>query len=219
MATMNGAAKSTFASPDSTGKLSRPDAAAYLDRISLPYALLDQPPSLDLLRQLQSSHILAVPFESLSLHVKDWQDDEAEILLGGGEVVGLGGAAFHRIVRLRRGGFCFSINSSFAALLRFWDFRVSECAARVYSHQRKDPEEAGWSWEPTSHQCVLSRPFLRLGLRAEPLGTSRDPSTDSQRRARRISIVDWEGSSARWFVDVGFGSAQCSYPCVLSSSA
>ncbi|KPV75533.1 uncharacterized protein RHOBADRAFT_44040 [Rhodotorula graminis WP1] len=186
MATTNGTTTSTFASPDSTGKLSRHDAAAYLDRISLSHSLLDQPPSLDLLRTLQSSHILAVPFESLSLHVKDWQDDEADIYLGGGEVVGLGEAAFNRIVHLRRGGFCFSINSSFAALLRFWNFRVSECAARVYSHQRKDPQEAGWSWEPTSHQ---------------------------------ISIVDWEGSSARWFVDVGFGSAQCSYPIEFKDGA
>ncbi|GAA6048239.1 hypothetical protein JCM3770_006498 [Rhodotorula araucariae] len=186
MAHSNGDTKSVYASPAASGQLSRADAAAYLDRISLAHSLLDEPPSLDLLRQLQSAHILAVPFESLSLHCKDWKDEDAEIHLGGGEPVGLGEQAFHRIVHLRRGGFCFSSNSTFAALLRFWGFRVSECAARVYSHQRKDPQEVGWSWEPTSHQ---------------------------------VSIVDWEGSASRYFVDVGFGSAQCSFPIEFKDGA
>ncbi|BGO94047.1 hypothetical protein NBRC10512_003680 [Rhodotorula toruloides] len=147
--------ESVWPSATMVGRLSRRDAAAYLTRLSLPHALLDSRPSLDLLRQLQSAHVLAVPFESLSIHVGDWHDDEAEINLGGGELVGLGDKAFNRIVNLNRGGFCFSANSSFATLLRYWDFRVSECAARVFSHLRKDPEDTGFSWEPTSHQISV----------------------------------------------------------------
>ncbi|GJN89304.1 hypothetical protein Rhopal_002284-T1 [Rhodotorula paludigena] len=147
----NGTSETVWASATTSGRLGRADAAAYLERISLPLALLDESPSLDLLRQLQSAHILAVPFESLTLHVPDWHDDDAEIHLGGGHPVRLGNDAYNRIVRLRRGGFCFSANSSFAAFLRYFGFRVSECAGRVFSFQRKDPAEAGYSWEPTSH--------------------------------------------------------------------
>lgn len=157
----NGTSETVWASATTSGRLGRADAAAYLERISLPPALLDESPSLDLLRQLQSAHILAVPFESLTLHVPDWHDDDAEIHLGGGHPVGLGSDALNRIVRLKRGGFCFSANSSFAAFLRYFGFRVSECAGRVFSFQRKDPAKAGYSWEPTSHQCVSNSQTLK----------------------------------------------------------
>ncbi|ORY92867.1 arylamine N-acetyltransferase 1 [Leucosporidium creatinivorum] len=173
--------QSTFPTPNSTGQLSRADAALYLTRIGLPHLSNDASPSLDLLRQLQSHHITHVPFESTSIHVPNWHDDEADIELGRGTTVGLGEAAFRRIVHLKRGGYCFSINSTFALLLRWFGFRVSEVAARVFGAQGKDPEdeEVGWSWSPTSHQCA---------------------------------VVDWEGSEGRWFVDVGFGSAQSVIP-------
>lgn len=174
--------QSTFPTTTSIGQLSRPDAQLYLTRIELPHLLANDaapPPSLDLLRQLQSHHITHVPFESTSIHVPDWSDEEASIELGRGTTVGLGQAAFHRIVHLKRGGYCFSINSTFALLLRWFGFRVSEVAARVFGQQGADPEKVGWSWSPTSHQCA---------------------------------VVDWEGSEGRWFVDVGFGSAQSVYP-------
>ncbi|GAA6027179.1 hypothetical protein JCM8097_002460 [Rhodosporidiobolus ruineniae] len=138
-----------------SGKLSRDHAAAYLERINLPTSLLDSPPSLDLLRQLQPAHMLAVPFESLSVHVPDWSDLDAEIFLGGGETVHLGAGAYRRIVELRRGGYCFSLNSTFAAFLRYFGFRVSECAARVNGKQRQDPEEVGYEWQATSHQVSI----------------------------------------------------------------
>lgn len=156
------------------------DAALYLKRIEVELdASSPPPPSLELLRQLQSSHILAVPFESTTLHCSNWHNDDDEIQLGGGHHVALGAEAFHRIVHLRRGGYCFSLNSTFALLLRFFGFRVSELAARVFANLGGNPEEVGWAWSPTSHQCA---------------------------------VVDWEGSDGRWFVDVGFGSAQSAYP-------
>ncbi|GAA5824164.1 hypothetical protein JCM11251_001549 [Rhodosporidiobolus azoricus] len=147
--------ETVWPSTTTSGKLSRAHASAYLDRLYLPQSLLDDPPSLDLLRQLQSTHILTVPFESLSVHVRDWHDFEAEIHLGGGETVKLGEEAYRRIVELKRGGYCFSLNSTYAALLRYFGFRVSECAGRVFSEQLKDPEEVGWDWQSTSHQVSI----------------------------------------------------------------
>ncbi|BGP16115.1 hypothetical protein JCM10213_007505 [Rhodosporidiobolus nylandii] len=147
--------ETVWPSASSSGRLSRTHASAYLKRIKLPQALLDASPSLDLLRQLQAAHMLSVPFESLSVHVPDWHDLEAQISLGGGETVKLGEGAYRRIVELRRGGWCFTLNSSFASLLRYFGFRVSECAARVFMHQRKDPTEVGWDWESTSHQVSI----------------------------------------------------------------
>ncbi|GAA5851222.1 hypothetical protein JCM8547_004172 [Rhodosporidiobolus lusitaniae] len=147
--------ETVWPSATTSGKLSRSHAAAYLTRIDLPTTLLDAPPSLDLLRQLQSSHIFTVPFESLTVHVPNWHDHSAPIFLGGGETVTLGEEAYRRIVALKRGGYCFSLNSTFAALLRSFGFRVSECAARVFSNQMKDPEEAGYEWESTSHQVSI----------------------------------------------------------------
>lgn len=139
----------------SYGKLSRADAALYLDRLGLSRELLDAAPSLELLRDLQSNHITHVPFESLSVHVSDWSNDEAPVNLGGGETVGLGETAFRRIVHLKRGGYCFSLNSTFALLLRRFGFRVSEQAARVFAHLGQDPAVSGYDWGTTSHQCAI----------------------------------------------------------------
>ncbi|GAA5899869.1 hypothetical protein JCM5296_006202 [Sporobolomyces johnsonii] len=144
-----------FASPTASGKLSRDDAALYLERIHLPLSLLDAKPSVDLLRQLQSSHMVAVPFDSTWVHVPSWHDLDAPIELRGGETVQLGEQAFNRIVQLRRGGYCFVNNGTFASFMRYWDFRVSECCAKVNANHRKDPDVDGVDWEPISHQVSI----------------------------------------------------------------
>mgnify|MGYP001567010543 CR=1 FL=1 len=127
--------------------------------LNLPTSLLAARPSLDLLRQLELAQLLSVPFESTILHVPSsaWTEDpDRAIQLGeSGESVALGEAAFDRIVRERKGGYCFSLNSVFAALLRHW-FRVSDVAARVYGHLDQDPAAKGWSWAPTSHHVLIA---------------------------------------------------------------
>jgi N-hydroxyarylamine O-acetyltransferase len=81
--------------------------------------------SLDLtaetLRSLQVAHLLAVPFENLSIHSREpiVLDDEA---------------LFDKIVRRRRGGFCYELNGLFAAFLRALGFKVDMLSARV-AHQ------------------------------------------------------------------------------------
>lgn len=91
------------------------DAAAYLQRINYRGPLT---PSAETLRQLHLAHLLAVPFENLSIHWREpiVLDDEA---------------LFEKIVRRRRGGFCYELNGLFAALLRALGFKVTMLSAEV----------------------------------------------------------------------------------------
>ncbi|KAM0747432.1 cysteine proteinase [Meredithblackwellia eburnea MCA 4105] len=166
-------------------KLDRTQVQAYLERIALPTSLIDEKPSLDLLKRLQLAHLLNITFETTVLHVPSntWSEDpETPIKIGGSsETVQLGVGAVERIVTKRLGGYCFSLNEVFAAFLRHW-FQVTDLAARVYVNQDQNPSVAGWKWGATSHRCML---------------------------------VGWPGEEDLWFVDGGFGGGQCSYPIKL----
>jgi N-hydroxyarylamine O-acetyltransferase len=88
---------------------------AYLARIAAP-----RPPALDAgaLRDLHRAHLVAVPFENLSIHL--------------GEPISLGEAdLIDKIVGRRRGGFCYELNGAFACLLERLGGQVSRVAARV----------------------------------------------------------------------------------------
>jgi N-hydroxyarylamine O-acetyltransferase len=88
---------------------------AYLDRINYhgPTA-----PTAETLRALQLAHLSAVPFENLSIHA-------------GQPIVLEDEALFDKIVRRRRGGFCYEANGLFAALLRALGFDVRMLSAGV----------------------------------------------------------------------------------------
>jgi N-hydroxyarylamine O-acetyltransferase len=88
---------------------------AYLDRIGY-----DGPraPSAAVLRDLQVAHLLAVPFENLSIHSGEPITLDIDRLLD-------------KVVRRRRGGFCYEANGLFAALLRALGFEVSLLSAAV----------------------------------------------------------------------------------------
>ena len=88
---------------------------AYLKRINYDGPLQ---PTADLLRRLQVAHLLAVPFENLSIHSGQAiiLDDEA---------------LFQKVVERRRGGFCYELNGLFAALLRSLGFEVAMLSAQV----------------------------------------------------------------------------------------
>ena len=87
----------------------------YLDRINYEGPLV---PTAEALRRLQVAHLLAVPFENLSIHAGEpiVLDDEA---------------LFRKIVSGRRGGFCYELNGLFAALLRALGFEVAMLSAQV----------------------------------------------------------------------------------------
>lgn len=95
------------------------DTKAYLERINYRGSLA---PTAETLRRLQVAHLLAVPFENLSIHAKQpivLEDD----------------ALFTKIVERRRGGFCYEANGLFAAFLRALGFNVVMLSAGVANEE------------------------------------------------------------------------------------
>ena len=91
------------------------DIDAYLGRIGYRGPLA---PSAETLRRLHVAHLLAVPFENLSIHA--------------GEAVVLDDESlFDKVVARGRGGFCYELNGLFAALLRELGFRAEMLSAAV----------------------------------------------------------------------------------------
>src|SRR5262245_13276183 len=99
------------------------DVDAYLSRIGLT-----RPAAADeaALRELHRAHQVAVPFENLSIHL--------------GEPISLAEEdLFEKIVRNRRGGFCYELNGAFALLLEALGYQVTRVAARVFGGDRLGP--------------------------------------------------------------------------------
>ena len=95
-----------------------------------------QTPSLDSLQQILRAHVCYVPFENIDVLLDkdinlDLQSLEQKILLQG------------------RGGYCFEINSLFAALLTALHFQVTTHTGRVY-FGREDGHE-----RPRTHMVLL----------------------------------------------------------------
>jgi N-hydroxyarylamine O-acetyltransferase len=91
------------------------DSASYFARIGYTGST---DPTIDTLRLLHLAHLRTVPFENLDISL-------------GREIVCDEERFFHKIVHLRRGGFCYELNGAFAALLRALGFPVSLLSARV----------------------------------------------------------------------------------------
>jgi N-hydroxyarylamine O-acetyltransferase len=78
------------------------------------------------LRELQRRHLLSVPFENLSIHLR--------------EPIVLAPAALRdKLLRRRRGGFCYELNGAFAELLSALGFEVTLLAARVFGDDGLGP--------------------------------------------------------------------------------
>ncbi|MFI9817925.1 arylamine N-acetyltransferase family protein [Saccharothrix variisporea] len=85
---------------------------AYLDRIGATRS--------STLAELHERHLRAVPFENLSIHL--------------GEAIELTeGALVDKVVRRRRGGFCYELNGAFAALLTALGYEVEMLSAKVFT--------------------------------------------------------------------------------------
>jgi N-hydroxyarylamine O-acetyltransferase len=108
--------------------------SAYLRRIGVTRpAAADQAA----LRELHRAHLLAVPFENLSIHL--------------GEPISLAQASLlDKIVSQRRGGFCYELNGAFALLLEALGARVRRVAARVYGGDGLGP--------PFDHLALIVTP-------------------------------------------------------------
>ena len=91
------------------------DISAYLDRIGYSGSTAPSPATL---RAIHRAHLFAVPFENLNISLgRKIVIDEAAIL--------------NKVVMERRGGFCYELNSAFAASLRALGFQVTLLSARV----------------------------------------------------------------------------------------
>lgn len=97
------------------------DVQAYLNRIEYRGPL---DPGFEMLRQLHLSHLQQVPFENLSIHSHE-------------PIVLNDAALFEKIVRRRRGGFCYELNGLFGALLGELGFEVAMLSAQVAGVQHE----------------------------------------------------------------------------------
>jgi len=165
------------------------DLEAYLARIGYtgPRA-----PTLEVLHALTAAHAQAIPFENL------------DVLLGRGIDLGPE-AVFDKLVRRRRGGYCFEQNGLFLEALTALGFQVSPLSARVRidrPRQLLPPRThlflrvaiAGESWLTDVGVGALSLTrALRFGVEGE------QPTPHEPRR-----IVREDG---RWFHQARLGDA------------
>jgi N-hydroxyarylamine O-acetyltransferase len=153
------------------GPTGRLDIGRYLERIGYagPAA-----PTLESLRRIHRAHMMAVPFENLSVRRGEAIALEVERL-------------FEKIVLRRRGGFCYELNGLFAALLEALGFRVSRLAGTV--------TPAGIAFDHMALRVDLDEPWLAdvgfgdsfvLPLRLE----RRDPQEGGCGRRYRIDSKD-----------------------------
>ncbi|MEU3772231.1 arylamine N-acetyltransferase [Streptomyces sp. NPDC032472] len=102
--------------------LDEAEVAEYLDRIG---AKRPAAPDLEGLRHLQERHVLSVPFENIDYHL--------------GREIHLGAQAFDKIVRQRRGGGCYEVNSAFGVLLASLGYAVEVLPGRVHRPEGLGP--------------------------------------------------------------------------------
>ncbi|MBV9231726.1 MAG: arylamine N-acetyltransferase [Chloroflexi bacterium] len=92
----------------------------YLERIHFPVPVNSDSlkPSLQTLQALHQAHLLAVPFENLSIHY-------------GQPIILQEESLYNKIVRRNRGGFCYELNGLFTWLLHQLGFQVTLLSAEV----------------------------------------------------------------------------------------
>src|SRR5262245_12939825 len=99
------------------------DIDAYLDRIGMARPAVADGAAL---RELHRAHQVAVPFENLSIHLGERISLAEEDL-------------FDKIVRRRRGGFCYELNGAFALVLEALGYHVRRVAIRVFGGEQFGP--------------------------------------------------------------------------------
>jgi N-hydroxyarylamine O-acetyltransferase len=115
------------------------DAGEYLERIGYTGPLV---PTAETLAALHRAHMLAVPFENLDIHlgVPNGLDPDH---------------VYDKIVRRRRGGWCFELNGVFALLLEELGFTVTRYSAAVVASDPPFPDFAHLTL-----RVDLDRPWL-----------------------------------------------------------
>jgi N-hydroxyarylamine O-acetyltransferase len=147
------------------------DPAAYLARIGFSGSTQ---PSSDTLRGLHLAHMLTVPFENLDISLgREIICDERRFL--------------HKIVDLRRGGYCYELNGAFAVLLRELGFSVTLLSARV----SREDGSASPEFDHLAVRVDLEEPWLAdVGFGdsfLEPLRLK--PEVEQEQSSGRFRIV------------------------------
>ena len=116
-----------------------PDVESYLARIGA-----ERPAHADAaaLADLQQRHLCQVPFENLSIHL-------------GEDIRLVPEALVDKVVRRRRGGFCYELNGAFAALLSALGYRTTLLAARAAG-----PDGFGPLFDHLALRVDLDEPWL-----------------------------------------------------------
>jgi N-hydroxyarylamine O-acetyltransferase len=144
---------------------------------------------LDTLRGLHRRHLLVVPFENLDIHLG------VPIVLDRERIL-------TKLLDRRRGGFCFELNGSFAALLRTLGFTVHLMEARVYE-PAGDPKAFGHLTlrveldEPYLADVGFGRGFdepVRLDERGDQVDTGGTFRIVEARDGERDMQLDGEGA-------------------------
>jgi N-hydroxyarylamine O-acetyltransferase len=170
------------------------DTQSYLKRIGYRGSVR---PSIDVLRRLHVRHLLSVPFENLDIHLSRPIILDQELF-------------YNKIVRDRRGGYCYELNGCFAWLLRELGFRVSMLSARVAG------KNGGFSPD-LDHMTLLVRlkePWLvDVGFGDSFTEPKRLDSSGSQldnRELYRIAKKNREWVLSRWD-EIGLWNPQYSF--------
>lgn len=114
--------------------------AAYLQRLNYSGSTA---PTLETLRALHRAHLFTVPFENFDIHLS------RPIILDEEKL-------FQKIVRERRGGFCYELNGLFAALLRSLGFQINYYSGRVINRAG----EVGPEFDHLALRVDLDEPYL-----------------------------------------------------------
>lgn len=104
--------------------LSNMETEEYLERIGYKGP---RQPTAETLRQLHRAHMLTVPFENLDIFLSRYITLDIP-------------SFYDKIVRCRRGGFCYELNGLFGWLLEKLGFPVVKLSARVFDSGQPGPE-------------------------------------------------------------------------------
>jgi len=105
----------------------------YIKRINYSGDLI---PNLVVLKQLQKTHLLNVPFENLDIHYANPIELDIDKI-------------YHKVVVKKRGGFCYELNGLFQKLLSMIGFESKIISARAYD---KNKEKFG---EEYDHLAII----------------------------------------------------------------
>ena len=152
------------------------NVSRYLDRIAYTGPTSPTPETLDAIHR---AHLFSVPFENLDISL-------------GRKIICEESAFLHKLIEQRRGGFCYEMNGSFAALLRELGFKVTLLSARVPRHDGSYSPE----FDHLALRIDLDEPWLAdVGFGDSFLSPLRlVPGPEQQQDGRTFRITELEGS-------------------------